>query len=214
MVKTLWENLFYFLIATVINLIFFKLLYFYLFFQKPEIIQTFKPLKVEIKEVVYSQPKPKKEVKKASKKKQAPVPKVKKEGKVVVPKEKEEEVSILAELEKKIKKKVEERKKAIKEIGKLQAVVKEEKVEIKVGTRKLIYVPTPPTFKVKEFPSSVEVKIWVNPDGKVIRAILVKRSGIAQIDNGLLKFVKKLKFEKVETTDIQEGVIIFRFATD
>ncbi|HIQ48070.1 MAG TPA: energy transducer TonB, partial [Aquifex aeolicus] len=124
----------------------------------------------------------------------------------------EEEISILPELEKRIKRKLAEREKLKKEIGEISAVVSKKSVEIKVGSRKLVYVPSAPVFKVKEFPSQVKIKIWVNPEGKVIKAIIVQRSGVASIDDKLLRFVKKLRFEEIDTFEVQEGIITFRFA--
>jgi len=215
------EYLLYFLVSLLLNLLFFKVLYHYLFSFDYAPREFYPVLKVEIKEV--SPPKPKASPppppKKKSPKKEAPssgVASASPEGQVPVEvkeEEKEEEVSILSQLKEKVLKKVEERRKAVKEVGEISAVVKEKGVEIRAGTRKLLSVPPAPTFSVKEFPSAVKVKIWVSPEGKVIKALIVQRSGVAEIDDQLLKFVKKLRFEPVEGGEIQEGTVVFTFAT-
>ncbi|RUM32987.1 MAG: hypothetical protein DSY42_00095 [Aquifex sp.] len=226
--KSLAEQVLYFLISIFINLLFLKILFYYLFNVNLPQPQIYQALKVEIKEVKVPSPSGKvkktktteRNTKKAKKitesKAVAAVEKSFKKGDVPVKvkqQKHEEEISILPELEKRIKKKLAEREKLKKEIGEISAVVSKRSVEIKIGSRKLVYVPSAPVFKVKEFPSQVKIKIWVNPEGKVIKAIIVQRSGVASIDDKLLRFVKKLKFEEIDTFEVQEGVITFRFAT-
>ncbi|HIP42714.1 MAG TPA: TonB family protein [Aquifex aeolicus] len=226
--KSLAEQVLYFLISIFINLLFLKILFYYLFNVNLPQPQIYQALRVEIKEVKVpslskkaektktterntekakkiTEPKTLTAVEKSFEKGDVPV-KVKQQ-------KQEEEISILPELEKKIKRKLAEREKLKKEIGEISAVVSKKNVEIKAGSRKLVYTPSAPVFKVKEFPSQVKIKIWVNPEGKVIKAIIVQRSGVASIDDKLLRFVKKLKFEEIDTFEVQEGVITFRFAT-
>jgi len=228
MLRAFYENSLYLLISLLLNLVMIKILYLYLFSVSPPVREFYPILKVQIQEIKPKAPQPQKPVKKEKPKVSRKTPEVgKKEstkavavtqpherGDIPVKKEeKEEEVSILSELEKKILKRVKERQKARKEVGEISAVVKEKSVEIKVGSRKLVSIPKAPVFKVKEFPSSVRVRIWVSPDGRVIRAVIVQRSGIAEIDNELLKFVRKLRFEKIEVDEVQVGTVVFRFAT-
>jgi len=211
--KVATENFLYFAISLLINLLFLKLLYFYLFLPSVEPPQAFTPLKVEIKEVkvpLKKKGEPKKKVAKKTPPKfsvsQAP-----EKGDVPVEVKEKKEISLLPELEKKIRERLKKRKE-VKQIGEISAVVSKKKVEIKLGSRKLVYVPPPPVFHVKEFPSLVRIKIWVNPEGKVIRAIIIQRSGITEVDEGLLRFTKKLKFEPIDVPEVQEGVITFTFS--
>ncbi len=223
--KGYFENFLYFLIALLINLIFFNILYFFIFNIHIQEVEELPTLKVEIKEIpspaVVRKSKGKVETQAVKKEKKvkktsgvtANIP-VAQKGDIPVKVEKKQEpknVEILKEIKGKVLKKLEERERLAKEVGEISAIVSQRKVTIKVGTRKLTYIPPPPTFKVKEFPSSVKIKIWVGPSGNVIKALILQRSGIAEIDNGLLKFVKKLRFEPVETGEIQEGIITFTF---
>ncbi|NPB07466.1 MAG: energy transducer TonB [Aquificae bacterium] len=218
------EYLLYFLASLLLNLLFFKVLFHYLFAFDYAPREFYPVLKVEIKEVAPPKPKappPPPPVKKKPKKEAPPpsagVASASQEGQVPVKVEeeekKEEEVSILSQLKEKVMRRVEERRRAVKEVGEISAVVKEKGVEIRAGTRKLLSVPPAPTFSVREFPSAVKVKIWVSPEGRVIKALIVQRSGVAEIDNELLKFVKKLRFEPVEGGEVQVGTVVFTFAT-
>ncbi|WP_461830068.1 energy transducer TonB family protein [Aquifex sp.] len=216
------EHIFYFLIAILINLILFNIFYFLVFYIPLPEVEELPPLKVEIQEVVSPSPPAKKPEKKIEKPKtpqrvkaeavKSSIPTAEK-GQIPVKAEEEtqESVNILEEIKSKVLKRLEEREKLAKEVGEISAVVSQRKLTIRVGSRKLTYVPPPPTFKVKEFPSAVKIKIWVDPSGKVIKAIILQRSGIAEIDNGLLKLVKKLKFEPIDTGEVQEGIITFTF---
>lgn len=215
------ERTLYFLISLLINLTLFNLLYFFIVNIPNQNIESLPPLKVKIQEFpekssTEKTTKKSEELKSSqsnrSRSTYTTIP-IGKEGKIPVKARKRqmEEVSLLQEIKNKALKRLEERKKFAKEVGEISAIVSNKKVMIRVGSRKLVYVPPAPTFKVKEFPSSVKVKIWVDPSGKVIKAIITQRSGIAEIDNGLLKFVKKLKFEPIEIGEIQEGIITFTF---
>ncbi|RUM28821.1 MAG: hypothetical protein DSY32_03885 [Aquifex sp.] len=214
MVKVSAENFLYFAISVLVNLVFLKILYLYLFLPIVNPPSAFAPLSVEIKEVKVP-PKKQGEVRKKTVKKSSKVVSLSKapeKGNVPTEVKEEKEVSLLPELEKKIREKLKKRRE-VKQIGEISAVVSRQKVEIRLGSRKLVHVPPPPVFHVKEYPSLVRIKIWVNPEGKVIRAIIIQRSGITEVDEGLLRFTKKLKFEPVEVPEVQEGVITFTFST-
>jgi len=214
MVKVSAENFLYFAISVLVNLVFLKILYLYLFLPIVNPPSSFTPLSVEIKEVKVP-PKKQGEVRKKTVKKSSKVVSLSKapeKGNVPTEVKEEKEVSLLPELEKKIREKLKKRRE-VKQIGEISAVVSRQKVEIRLGSRKLVHVPPPPVFHVKEYPSLVRIKIWVNPEGKVIRAIIIQRSGVTEVDEGLLKFTKKLKFEPVEVPEVQEGVITFTFST-
>ncbi|AAC07757.1 energy transducer TonB family protein [Aquifex aeolicus] len=214
MVKVSAENFLYFAISVLVNLLFLKILYIYLFLPNISPPQAFTPLSVKIEEIKAPPKKPGKPQKKVVKKKPeaVSVSQAPEKGDVPVEVKEEKEVSLLPELEKKIKERLKKRKE-VKQIGEISAVVSKQKVEIRLGSRKLVHVPPPPVFHVKEYPSLVRIKIWVNPEGRVIRAIIIQRSGVTEVDEGLLRFTKKLKFEPIEVPEVQEGVITFTFST-
>lgn len=240
--RTSLEHFLYLLIAFLINLILFSLLYFFVFYISIPPQEKFSPLRVEIKEIAslpggaaekptekVEKPKAPKVAKTEQGTKLAPqAPKatkmeratpelpVSEKGQIPVKAEKkpEESVSVLEEIRGRALERLKEREKLAKEVGEISAVVSQGKLTLKAGSRKLVYVPPPPTFRVREFPSAVKVKIWVDPSGKVVRAIILQRSGIAEVDEGLLRFARKLMFEPIETGELQEGVIIFTFVAD
>lgn len=111
-------------------------------------------------------------------------------------------------MEKRLK---ERKKKTKKEVGSLSAVVKGGEIKIKGGTRKVVYIPPPPNLIAREFPSKVSVRIWVDPQGRVIRALILRRSGNVNIDNAILKFVKGVRFEAIPESEVQVGEITFSF---
>lgn len=229
MLKSIGEELLFWTASILINLILFTFLT-TVFIVKVKEVPEIYPLKVEIKEIaVKKKPKKPKSVvraesraKKTVSKKAEGVSKKRrvgagvsaplKKGDVKVPVQKEEDVSVLAELEKKIESRLRKREKDTKkEVGTLSAVVTGKEVRIKGGTRKIVYTPPAPELITTEFPSRVRVRIWVSPDGKVIRALLLQRSGNVNIDSILLAYVRGIRFEKVEDQEVQVGEISFSF---
>jgi protein TonB len=227
MLKTAVEELLYWGISIFVNLILFTLLA-TVFIIKVKETPEFYPLKVELKKIEIKKPKRERSVRKSqsvakktvAKRTKAPSVKNKAGAGVASPLEKgdvpvpvEEEVSVLEELQKKISAKLERQKReeVKKEVGQLSAVVTGEEVRIKGGTRNILYTPPPPELVTREFPSRVRIRIWVDPDGTVIRAVLLQRSGSANIDNTLLTYVRGIKFEEVETSEVQVGEITFSF---
>jgi len=77
--------------------------------------------------------------------------------------------------------------------------------------RKLIYIPKIGPIKVSTPPAPVEVKITVLPDGRVIKAVLIKKSGNPKIDSLVLNFSKNLRFEPINEPIIQEIYISYNF---
>ncbi len=77
--------------------------------------------------------------------------------------------------------------------------------------RRLVYIPKINLVKVSVPPAPAEVKITILPDGRVINAVLVKRSGNAKLDELLLRFSKNLKFEPINAPVIQELYIVYTF---
>ncbi len=227
MLRTAVEEALYWGISIFVNLILFTLLA-TVFIIKVKETPDFYPLRVELKTIEVKKPKRTKSVtearavsKRTVAKKTRPVPgktklgagvsKPLEKGDVAVPEE--EDISLLAELEKKISAKLErERKEAVrKEVGSLSAVVTGKEVKIRGGTRHIVYTPPPPELITREFPSAVKIRIWVDPDGTIVRAVLLQRSGSANIDSTLLSYVRAIKFERVETGEVQVGEITFSF---
>jgi len=228
MLRSIGEELLFWIASILINLILFTFLT-TVFIVKVKEVPDIYPLRVEIKEIVVKKKpkKPKSVVKAESRAKKTVSKRAKgvskkrkvgagvsaplKKGDVKVPAQKEEDVSVLAELEKKIESRLKKRKSVKKEVGTLSAVVTGKEVRIKGGTRRIVYTPPAPELITTEFPSRVRVRIWVSPDGRVIRAILLQRSGNVNIDSILLAYVRGIRFEKVEDQEVQVGEISFSF---
>jgi len=84
------------------------------------------------------------------------------------------------------------------------------KVKISLN-RAVVYAPPLKPLRVNYPPSPLEVKVTVLPDGRVINAVLLKRSGNPKVDRTVLNFVRNLKFEPINEPIIQEIYILFRF---
>ncbi|MDQ7038464.1 MAG: TonB family protein [Aquificota bacterium] len=226
MLREALEEVLYWGISIVINLILFTFLT-SVFIVKVKEVPDIYPLKVDIVEI--EKPKEKRvksvtqvrsEAKKTVAKKRPPqgertkagvgVSRAHEKGDVKVPEE--EDVSVLAEIQKKVEERLRKRQVQVKkEIGSLSAVVRGGEVKIRGGTRRIVYTPPLPELVTTEFPSSVRVRIWVSPDGRVVRAVLVRRSGSANIDSVLLSFVRGIRFERVQEREVQVGEITFSF---
>ncbi len=230
MVRNLGEEALYLLISVFVNLILFTFLS-GIFLIKVQDVPQIESLTVVVKQELGSRPKliksspPKKKVSKAVKKKlkgtppkpsAAAVSSAPQKGDVKVPvKEEVPDVSILAGLEEKIKRRVAQsgtRKRSVKkEIGSISAVVGKGGVKFHAGSRKIVNIPSPPELITREFPSVVKIKVWVSPSGKVIKSLIVQRSGDVKIDTALMRYVRSIKFEPIKFDEIQVGVISFTF---
>ncbi len=227
MLKEAVEEVLYWGISIVINLILFSLLT-TVFIVKVQEIPDIYPIKVEIREIKVEKPKRTKSVVKAKvtakktvmqktkgtvkkRKAGATLTSASEKGDVKVPLQKEEDISLLAELEKKIESKLKKKEKVKKEVGAISAVLTGGKLRIKGGTRKIVYIPPTPELISQEFPGAVRVRIWVSAAGDVVKALLLQRSGDVNIDNTLLSYVRAIKFEKVEDKEVQIGEITFSF---
>lgn len=226
MLREALEEVLYWGISIAINLILFSLLT-SVFIVKVRDVPDIYPLKVDIVEVekreekrVKSVTQVRSEAKKTVVKRKTQegkktkagvgVSKAHEKGDVKVPEE--EDVSVLAEIQRKVEERLKKRQaQTKKEIGTLSAVVRGREVRIRGGTRRIVYTPPLPELVTTEFPSSVRVRIWVSPEGKVIRAVLVRRSGSVNIDSVLLSFVRGIRFEKVQEREVQVGEITFSF---
>ena len=97
-------------------------------------------------------------------------------------------------------------------VSKAKASLSTEKGKVKLNIdRKVVYVPKIEPIRVEYPPAPVEVKVTVLPDGRVINAVLLKRSGNPKVDRAVLKFVKNLRFAPIGEPIIQEIYITFRF---
>ncbi len=180
------------------------------------------PLKIKIREVTIKSPPPKvakqKKASKVNKRATATVEKAHKEGDVPVKveKKKEEDVRILASIQESVREKLKEQKEKGttvhgKSIGSISAVVSGSGITFSAGNRKIIYTPPLPYLVTQEFPAPLRIKIWVNPYGRVIKAVIVQRSGNAKIDSTLLRYIKLVKFEALPVDFVQTGEVVFRF---
>ncbi len=228
MLRSALEEILYWTISILINLILLSLLT-TVFIVKVREVPEFYPLRVEIKELKVEKPKkPRSVVKAKSTAKRTVAKKVRgsaskrkagatvssafSKGDVKVPVQKEEDVSVLAELQRKIESRLRKKEKKVKkEVGSISAVVTGRQVKIKGGTRKIVYTPPLPELISTEFPSGVRIRIWVAPDGRVVKALLLQRSGSVNIDNTLLGFVRGIRFERVQEQEVQVGEITFSF---
>jgi len=229
MIRSALEEFLYWTISFLINLIIFSLLT-TVFIVKVKEVPEFYPLRVEIRELKVEKPKEPRSVVKAKsvaertvskktsgsakkRKAGATVSSALKKGNVKVPVQEEEDVSVLAELQRKIESRLRKKEEAVKkkEVGSISAVVTGKEVKIRGGSRKIVYTPPVPELISTEFPSKVRIRIWVAPDGKVIKALLLQRSGSVNIDNTLLSFVRGIRFEKVQEQEVQVGEITFSF---
>ncbi len=228
MLRSAVEELLYWIISILINLILLSLLT-TVFIVKVQETPEIYPLRVvDIRELEVKKPKRERSVvrakssakktvsrkRKGSAKKRkvgATVTSAHEKGDVKVPVQKEEDVSVLADLEKRIESRLKREKREKKEVGSLSAVVTGKEVRIKGGTRRIVYTPPAPELVSTEFPSAVRVRIWVSPEGKVVKALLLQRSGNVNIDNTLLTYVRGIRFEKVRDEEVQVGEITFSF---
>lgn len=77
--------------------------------------------------------------------------------------------------------------------------------------RKVLYIPPLKPIEVSYPPAPAEVKITVLPDGRVIDAVLVRRSGNPAVDRAILHFVQNLRFAPINQPVVQEIHIEFYF---
>jgi len=181
-----------------------------------------KPIKIEIRHVTIKSSKPKtvkaRKTSRAEKKPSVTVEKAHKEGDVPVKvkEKKEEDVKVLASIQEAVRQRLSEQKEKGtkihgKSIGSISAVVSGSGITFSAGNRKIVYTPPLPYLVTQEFPAPLKIKIWVNPYGRVIKAVIVQRSGNAKIDSTLLRYIKLVKFEALPVDFVQTGEVTFRF---
>jgi protein TonB len=230
----LLEKGLYFLIALVINLILFTLLSTYLLFTKLS-YEVSRPITLLLEETPLLKETPREEkvifekrtqraggikekLEKAKEGKFAPSlpPVANKSGDVPLASKETAEESILSEIERKVKSQRAEAtqgKPTVSEsFGELSGVVSESGVDLtKSATRKILYIPPFPQLRATELPSTFQAKLWVEPSGRVAKVEVLKRSGVPEIDNALVQFLRSIRFEPIEGNIIQTGIITFRF---
>ncbi len=63
--------------------------------------------------------------------------------------------------------------------------------------------------------SSVSIRFWVSPDGKVLPNLRIERtSGFGRLDHLAMEALKKWRFAPIKTQEKEWGVITFRFLLD
>jgi TonB family C-terminal domain len=226
--ESLLEKGLYFLTALVINLIFFTLLSTYLLFARHS-YEVSRPITLLLEEIPREEKvifekrtqraggiKEKLEKAKGNKPVSSLPSVVTKSGDVSIASKETSEESILSEIERKVKSQKAEAtqgKPTVSEsFGELSGVVSGSGVDLaKSATRKILYIPPFPHLRATELPSTFQAKLWVEPSGRVAKVEVLKRSGVPEIDNALVQFLKSIKFEPIEGNIIQTGIITFRF---
>ncbi len=225
------ERLLYLASSLVLNLIIFTLLSLYLFV-KVEIKQKATPMQVYLEEMERpveeirfvggkgaTQERPKAGegiVKRGQGKMESSPMEVKREvGDIQVPAgTPKEDVSILREIEQKIKgreKEVEKEGVRGVDLGDIVAVVSPSGVGISSSGRATVYVPPFPRIYSDEPLSPLKLRIWVEPSGVVSKVQVIQKSGSPQVDQKMIEFVKGIRFEAIGERVVQTGIITFRF---
>ena len=129
--------------------------------------------------------------------------------------EEQNEESILSEIEKKVLSKKagadQSNVKVGEQLGEITASIVQGHVGFAGGSRQVVFVPPFPKIAVTELPSTVQLKIWVDPSGKISKVEILKRSGVPEVDKSIVDFVKGIRFEPIRDNIIQTGVMTFRF---
>ncbi|WP_448584648.1 energy transducer TonB family protein [Thermocrinis sp.] len=225
--ESLFEKSLYFLVSLIINLILFSYLSFYLLIKGLD-IQVSEPIRLLLEEVpkVEEVTFEKTVLNKAHSQKglkpqniaSNQIPLEAKKGDTPISSTKEEnqrEESILSEIERKvISKKADTDKGGVKvgeNLGEIKADIAQGEVGFSGGSRQVVYVPTFPKIAVAELPSATQIRIWVEPSGKISRVEVIKRSGVPEVDKAIVDFVKGIRFEPIRDNIIQTGIITFKF---
>ncbi len=92
-------------------------------------------------------------------------------------------------------------------------------IEGPLANRKVISynIPKFPDWALKQgIPeSSVSIRFWVSPEGKVLPNLRIERtSGFGRLDRLAMKALKKWRFAPIRTLEKEWGVITFRFLLD
>jgi protein TonB len=231
---SLLEKGLYFLTALVINLILFTLLSAYLLFARIS-YEVNKPITLLLEETPLLKEIPREEkvifekrtqraggIKERLEKPKGskPIPSLPpvetKSGDIPIASKETAEESILSEIERKVKSQkaeaTQDKPTVSESFGEISGVVSGSGVDLaKSATRKILYIPPFPKLRATELPSTFQAKLWVEPSGRVAKVEVLKRSGVPEIDNALVQFLRSIRFEPIEGNIIQTGIITFRF---
>ncbi|ACD66286.1 hypothetical protein SYO3AOP1_0650 [Sulfurihydrogenibium sp. YO3AOP1] len=78
-------------------------------------------------------------------------------------------------------------------------------------SRSLLYKPPPPKLTSSISQPSVKAKIWISPSGNVEKVELINITGDTEIDTAVIKYLKKWKFNQINTNQTQWAVVTVRF---
>ena len=78
-------------------------------------------------------------------------------------------------------------------------------------SRSLLYKPPPPKLTSSISQPSVKAKIWISPSGNVEKVELINITGDTEIDTAVIKYLKKWKFNPINTNQIQWAIVTVRF---
>ncbi|NPB04882.1 MAG: TonB family protein [Aquificae bacterium] len=117
--------------------------------------------------------------------------------------------SLLAALEEEVKK---EFQPLLRKVSKRASVEVGRGGKVELGfDRKLVFVPDFGPVVVETPPAPAVVKVVVLPDGRVVEAVLVKKSGNARLDEAVLNFSRRLRFEPIGAPVVQEIFVEYEF---
>ncbi|MBX0312600.1 MAG: TonB family protein [Sulfurihydrogenibium sp.] len=77
--------------------------------------------------------------------------------------------------------------------------------------RSLLYKPLPPKLTSSILQPSIKAKIWISPSGNVEKVELINITGDAEIDTAVIKYLKKWKFNPIDTNKTQWAIVTVRF---
>lgn len=228
------ERLLYWAISFFLNLILFSFLSLYLFV-RTQALNVSPPLKVYLQDLPQRAEelklKPRRDDKAPQAKKgegivdrgrqrvySAPLEVEKRQADVPVPSGRSnEEPSLLSEVEAKVRGRQAQvgeeglRQGVSESLGNITAVVSSGGVGISGGSRGVVYMPPFPKLVSDEPLGILKLKVWVEPSGVVSRVEVLQRSGSLAVDQKLVDFAKRIRFEPISTNVVQTGVLTFKF---
>ncbi|ADC89174.1 hypothetical protein Thal_0540 [Thermocrinis albus DSM 14484] len=207
----LLEGGLYISVSFFLNLIMLTLLALYLLPVVPEQVST--PINLFLKEVPTETPPVAHKIIKGSSKAATGNPSK------VQPKK---EVSVLAEIEAKLRNQnpspvsnVSEKTQVVStSVGNITASLSGGVPHLTGGNRGVVYLPPFPKLSSEELPSTMQVKIWIDSSGRVVKVQILRRSGVPHIDRRIVEFVYGIKFEKIDADVVQTGLLTFHFRGD
>ncbi|GAB6072863.1 hypothetical protein JCM14244_12400 [Venenivibrio stagnispumantis] len=80
--------------------------------------------------------------------------------------------------------------------------------------REVIYRPPPPKIKTSIIQPSVRAKLWINPDGNVEKVELLTITSDVELNNQIINYLKRWKFNKIPENKTQWATITINFAVE